>query len=1218
MIAVRDFLVDQQVFRAPDAPKTPTVSVVLPTHSRYRSGQLERAIRSVLRQTFSDLELIVVDDGSRDGSFEFIRSLRAIDPRIVHVRHAQNCGLPGLRVNEGIELARGAFLAFQFDDDCWRPHALDVLIGKMRASSSCCVAVGKAHYTAHTQPGSFILPPGDLSFAFLHEANRMANNAVLVPRALFDRYGMYDCHIGMRRLCDWDLWLRLIRHVDFVLADEIVSEVSVANPGAIGITVPYDLPLFRYFSDIPRDELLTPDRWHEYEVDCRRAGEVDIAPEIWRRLYEEQIVSYYLKFRHFVPAVEGFPSNAPGGRKEVLYFCSRQGPTEDAGLRPYDSHPGPWTAHQGHVEYGDELSLRWRNESEMVLILRPHREDERAVMQQGLASGLPMGVYLDDDFLTLHEYGPPFDFMAPGTANRESLVDMLERTDAVWVTSRLIAESVQPFNRRIVPHGLALDDHCLPARIPPRHPTDPFRIGYVGTSYRVEEFRILWDALTRLSAEYGEGLQFEFWGLDVTPLPPLSSPVRQLPYETSYARFLRRLREARFDILLTPLLDQPRPRLAKNLHKYFYAAVAGALGIFSRVPPYDPLPEGLTCLKAENTASAWYQVLREALQMPPERFELMRHRTLAHVREAFTAAAQIHLHEAAWRATEFHAKTRAARATDGRPRVLLALDALDWELEIRLSRWLGLLRHYGVEPVVALPAALAATPAGQRLIQALTGQAIATECAAFSAPQGPPRSVGAQADTERRELSKLLERLAPALVHTIGFIPVFGELCAAMHLAHVASLYAVTDETEWQDTPPAGQHCAVNHSDSLRYATWWRDRLGTQQFCARELVPQESFDLGLRRHLEALGLDTPPRPRPRRILVLATLREDQGQLEAIAALAHLLRAGHPAAARQYVLELAGDTHGDPEYVARCRARIAAEGLAQQVHLNDAPHDLLGLLASADILLSPARAGSLPLAIKEAMAAGVLVAATPVGGVPELLLDGVSGLLCANPSVGAIADTLAQAIQLPLDERRTMLNQARRVARAEFHPHRAASDLFQMYNRAIDVTRGSRSVPAAPPVPRTAPAPPRRAGRLEQPAHPPASHVRLHGTLTYRLVPHARNWHGVDVLVGTHQQPPRGRLQLTVLSPPGHVLRTSTVDLATARDNDWLRFDFPPIANAPGSPFLLRFSLTDPGPQTKLSLYDMAADAATLTHRALRRLRPTTPRDTLYCRTRYAQ
>jgi hypothetical protein len=107
------------------------------------------------------------------------------------------------------------------------------------------------------------------------------------------------------------------------------------------------------------------------------------------------------------------------------------------------------------------------------------------------------------------------------------------------------------------------------------------------------------------------------------------------------------------------------------------------------------------------------------------------------------------------------------------------------------------------------------------------------------------------------------------------------------------------------------------------------------------------------------------------------------------------------------------------------------------------------------------------------------------------------------------------------------------------------------------------------------------------------------------------------MLGTHGRPARGRLELTVFSSAGRLLRTADVELATARDNDWLRFEFAPIADATGCPFLLRFSLADAGPRTTLSLYDTAVAGTRLPHRALRRLGLLRARDSLYCRLRYA-
>src|ERR1700710_1489584 len=117
MLFVRDLLADQQVFRPAGAPAAPEVSVVLPTFHRNAGGLLRRALEGVLSQSFADFELIAVDAGSTHGSQHPVLAIQAADPRVVYVRHDLNSGLPALRVNEGIELARGPFAAFHVADD---------------------------------------------------------------------------------------------------------------------------------------------------------------------------------------------------------------------------------------------------------------------------------------------------------------------------------------------------------------------------------------------------------------------------------------------------------------------------------------------------------------------------------------------------------------------------------------------------------------------------------------------------------------------------------------------------------------------------------------------------------------------------------------------------------------------------------------------------------------------------------------------------------------------------------------------------------------------------------------------------------------------------------------------------------------------------------------------------------------------------------------------
>lgn len=107
-------------FDSPCVSGSPRVSVILPTHNR--ASVLDRAVRSVFEQTFNDLELIIVDDGSEDETEALVGRIE--DPRIVFKSHDANRG-PAAARNTGIALARGEFLAFQDSDDEWLPQKLE-------------------------------------------------------------------------------------------------------------------------------------------------------------------------------------------------------------------------------------------------------------------------------------------------------------------------------------------------------------------------------------------------------------------------------------------------------------------------------------------------------------------------------------------------------------------------------------------------------------------------------------------------------------------------------------------------------------------------------------------------------------------------------------------------------------------------------------------------------------------------------------------------------------------------------------------------------------------------------------------------------------------------------------------------------------------------------------------------------------------------------------
>jgi glycosyltransferase involved in cell wall biosynthesis len=97
------------------------ISVLVPTFNR--RSTIGRTIESILGQTYADFELIILDDGSTDGTVDFIRE-KFNDPRIRIERVEENAGVDATR-NRGLEKARGEFVAFLDSDDEWLPHALE-------------------------------------------------------------------------------------------------------------------------------------------------------------------------------------------------------------------------------------------------------------------------------------------------------------------------------------------------------------------------------------------------------------------------------------------------------------------------------------------------------------------------------------------------------------------------------------------------------------------------------------------------------------------------------------------------------------------------------------------------------------------------------------------------------------------------------------------------------------------------------------------------------------------------------------------------------------------------------------------------------------------------------------------------------------------------------------------------------------------------------------
>src|SRR5882724_2062331 len=118
--------------------KQPKVSVIIPTYNR--AHYLGTAVNSVLSQTFSDFELIVVDDGSTDDTMRLVE--RFHDSRLRYI-YQQHRGISAA-MNAGIRAARGGYIARLDSDDIWLPDMLEVEVGVLDARPEIGLVYAKA------------------------------------------------------------------------------------------------------------------------------------------------------------------------------------------------------------------------------------------------------------------------------------------------------------------------------------------------------------------------------------------------------------------------------------------------------------------------------------------------------------------------------------------------------------------------------------------------------------------------------------------------------------------------------------------------------------------------------------------------------------------------------------------------------------------------------------------------------------------------------------------------------------------------------------------------------------------------------------------------------------------------------------------------------------------------------------------------------------------
>ena len=204
-----------------------TISVIIPVYNGEKT--IIETLKSVLQQTFSDIEIIIINDGSTDSTLEILSSISDIRIKVLSY---DNAGLAASR-NRGIFQATGRYISFIDADDLWTPDKLEAQLKALHQFPQAAVAYSWTDYIdvdgKILRPGKRTVANGNV-FTQLLQSNLLENGSnPLINRQVFDNVGGFDESLFAAE--DWDMWLRLAANYEFacVQKPQILYRVSATS-----------------------------------------------------------------------------------------------------------------------------------------------------------------------------------------------------------------------------------------------------------------------------------------------------------------------------------------------------------------------------------------------------------------------------------------------------------------------------------------------------------------------------------------------------------------------------------------------------------------------------------------------------------------------------------------------------------------------------------------------------------------------------------------------------------------------------------------------------------------------------------------------------------------------------------------------------------------------------------------------------------------------------
>ena len=181
------------------------VSIIMAAYNAEKT--IELAIESVLNQTYSNFELLVINDCSKDGTAKLVEDFSAKDNRVRLISNEKNSGVSFTR-KHGLEESNGSWIAILDSDDAWTPDKLEKQIELQKRTNADLLFTGSAFMDSDGRPIDWYLhAPAEVTYRQLLKQNVLSNSSALVRKELYAKH--YAVGDGMHE--DFAIWLSILK-----------------------------------------------------------------------------------------------------------------------------------------------------------------------------------------------------------------------------------------------------------------------------------------------------------------------------------------------------------------------------------------------------------------------------------------------------------------------------------------------------------------------------------------------------------------------------------------------------------------------------------------------------------------------------------------------------------------------------------------------------------------------------------------------------------------------------------------------------------------------------------------------------------------------------------------------------------------------------------------------------------------------------------------------